>query len=163
MALAEVYPLVTARVLARPFTYAVADDVERGAVVSVSLGGRRVRGVVVDVGVEAPPEVSISDAGPVVDRVPDALVELALWLADYYGSTPARALALVAPQQPARRGERRRPSSRDVLPGEPEPRELTPAQRSSVARIVAALDSGGGHALLHGPTGSGKTEVYLQA
>ena len=30
---------------------------------------------------------------------------LALWLADYYGSTPARALALVAPYNAKRRGE----------------------------------------------------------
>src|SRR5262249_20376921 len=40
---------------------------------------------------------------------------------------------------------------------------LTPAQEAAVDRIVAALDAGGGHVLLQGPTGSGKTEVYLQA
>src|SRR5262249_59778074 len=39
----------------------------------------------------------------------------------------------------------------------------TQAQRDAVAGIVAALDAGGGHVLLQGPTGSGKTEVYLQA
>ncbi|MEX2613752.1 MAG: primosomal protein N', partial [Gaiellaceae bacterium] len=137
--------------------------VERGAVVSMSLGRRRVRGVVVKVGVEAPPGIDIAAAGPVVDRVPATLVELALWLADYYGSTPARALALVAPHARARRGERRGPALRDALPGEPEPESLTAAQREAVDRIVAALDAGGGHLLLHGPTGSGKTEVYLQA
>jgi primosomal protein N' (replication factor Y) len=163
MPLAEIYPLVTARALARPFTYEVADDVERGAVVSVGLGGRRVRGVVVDIGVEAPPDVQVSSAGPVVDRVPAALVELALWVADYYGSTPARALALVAPHERSRRGERRAPALHDTLPGEPEPAELTSAQRDAIDRIVGALDAGGGHVLLHGPTGSGKTEVYLQA
>jgi len=161
--LAEIFPLVTARALARPFTYEVSEDVERGAVVSIGLGGRRVRGIVVRVGVEAPAGIEIAAAGPVVDRVPAPLVELALWVADYYGSTPARALALVAPHMRARRGDRRAPAHREALPGEPEPDELTPAQRSAVDRIVVALDRGGGHVLLHGPTGSGKTEVYLQA
>ena len=94
---------------------------------------------------------------------PGPLVELALWLAEYYGSTPARALALVAPHMRTRRGERRAPAHRDALPGEPEPEQLTEAQRDAVERIVASLDAGGGHVLLHGPTGSGKTEVYLRA
>ncbi len=162
MPLAEIYPLVSARALARLFTYDVPEGTEAGAVVSIGLAGRRVRGVVVETGVEAPPGVEIAAAGDVVDRVPGPLVELALWLADYYGSTPARAFALVAPHARARRGDRRTPS-REALLGEPEPEELTPAQRGAVARIVSALDTGGGHVLLHGPTGSGKTEVYLQA
>jgi primosomal protein N' (replication factor Y) len=160
---AEIFPLVTARALARPFTYRVFHDVERGDVVSVTLAGRRVRGVVVELGVDPPEGVEVADAGAVLDHVPGALVELALWLADYYGSTPARALALVAPHAARRRGERREPSSRDAFGGEPEPAELTSEQQAAVARIVAALDDGGMHVLLHGPTGSGKTEVYLQA
>jgi primosomal protein N' (replication factor Y) len=163
MPLAEIYPLVTARALSRPFTYAVPDDVTRGDVVSIALAGRRVRGVVVDVGVDAPSGVEIAAAGPVVDRVPAALVELALWVADYYGSTPARALSLVAPHARSRRGDRSQPMLREALAGEPEPRQLTPAQQTAIEQIVAALDAGGGHVLLHGPTGSGKTEVYLQA
>ena len=55
---------------------------------SVGLGGRRLRGIVVETGVEAPAGVDIAAAGDVVDRMPPALVDLALWLADYYGSTP---------------------------------------------------------------------------
>ena len=163
MPLAEIFPLVTARALARAFTYEVEEGVERGAVVSVSLGGRRVRGVVVRVGVEAPPGVEVAPAGPVVDQVSGPLVELALWLAEYYGSTPARALALVAPHARARRGERRAPAARDALAGEAEPEVLTSAQREAIEGITAALSDGGDHILLHGPTGSGKTEVYLQA
>jgi primosomal protein N' len=69
----------------------------------------------------------------------------------------------VAPFARSRRGERRASDWTDSLPGEPEPDELTSAQRDGIARVVAALDAGGGHLLLHGPTGSGKTEVYLQA
>ena len=163
MRFAEIFPLVTARALARPFTYRVADNVERGHVVSIRLGARPVRGVVVALDVEPPAGVEIAEAGAVVDRIPSALVELALWIADYYGSTPARSLALVAPNEAGRRGERRSPSSRDALGGEPEPDELTPAQREAVDRVGRALEGGGGHVLLHGPTGSGKTEVYLQA
>jgi primosomal protein N' (replication factor Y) len=119
--------------------------------------------MVADVGVERPSGVAVTAAGAVVDRVPAELVDLAFWLADYYGSTPARALALVAPQQRTRRGERRTPAALGSLAGEPEPAKLTQAQREAVTRVVAALDGGGGHVLLHGPTGSGKTEVYLQA
>jgi primosomal protein N' (replication factor Y) len=118
---------------------------------------------VVDTDIKAAPAgVEVADAGPVVDRVPAALVELALWLADYYGSTPGRALALVAPYARSRRGDRRSPASVS-LPGEPEPENLTPAQLDAIGRVVVALDARGGHLLLHGPTGSGKTEVYLQA
>ncbi|HEX2428110.1 MAG TPA: primosomal protein N' [Gaiellaceae bacterium] len=163
MPLVEVYPLVTARALARPFTYRAVETVAKGDVVHVQFGARRVRGVVVASGVNAPVGIELADVGPIVDRVPAPLVALGLWIADYYGSTPARALALVAPHTRARRGEPREPSAREALGGEPEPAELTEAQTQAVARIVEALDSGGDRMLLHGPTGSGKTEVYLQA
>ena len=164
MPLASVYPLVSTRSLARPFTYVVPEGTGKGAVVSVRLGRRSVRGVVADVGVSAPPGVEPVAVGAQLDQVPGTLVDLALWLADYYGSTPARALELVAPTRRKPRGERPSPSIRESLAGEPEPASLTPDQRAAVERIVAALDEGvGEHVLLEGPTGSGKTEVYLQA
>ena len=50
---ASVYPLVTARAVARPFTY-LADDVEPGSVVAVPFGRSTRRGVVVAVGDEPP-------------------------------------------------------------------------------------------------------------
>jgi primosomal protein N' (replication factor Y) len=160
---ASVYPLVTTRALARPFTYEVPDDVERGAVVTVRLGGARLRGVVVDLG-EAPP--AGIDAAPierVEESLPPVLVDLALWLADYYGSTPGRALALVAPPKRERRKELPQPAERDSLPGEPEPDSLTAPQERALARLRESFTGGGGHFLLYGATGSGKTEVYLQA
>jgi primosomal protein N' (replication factor Y) len=161
VAYASVYPLVSARAVARPFTYEVPEGVGKGAVVSVPFGRSQVRGVVV--GPEDAPPVGVKAApvGGVLDELPPALVDLALWLADYYGSTPARALELVTPRRRARRGERRpMPAG---LPGEAEPASLTPEQVAALARIVEAIDEGGGRFLLYGATGSGKTEVYIQA
>ncbi|HEX6699467.1 MAG TPA: primosomal protein N' [Gaiellaceae bacterium] len=162
--LASIYPLVTTRALARPFTYEVPDEVEQGAVVEVRLGGARQRGVVVETGVEAPAGVETAPVGRTVDLIPPELVELALWIADYYGSTPGRALALVAPLKRARRAEKPPPGRREALGGEPAPERLTDEQERAVERVVAAIDSArGGNLLLHGATGSGKTEVYLRA
>jgi primosomal protein N' (replication factor Y) len=157
---AEVYPLVTARALARAFTYEVEPGVRVGTIVRVPFGRSRARGIVTAV-VEAPPAgVEARPIDGVVGELPPALVELALWLADYYGSTPARALALVAPETPKRRKEQAPPADRQALAGEDEPDALSPAQRAAVDRIVGAEP---GNFLLYGATGSGKTEVYLQA
>ncbi len=158
------YPLVTARALARPFTYEVPDEVSRGDVVRVRLGGARQRAVVVETGVGAPDGVELAPVERVIDSVPPALVDLALWVADYYGSTPGRALGLVAPRKRVRRQERPAPALRESLAGEPEPASLSTSQESALARVVTAMAARRGTAfLLWGATGSGKTEVYLQA
>lgn len=158
---ASVYPLVTARALARPFTY-LADGLEKGAIVSIRFGRARRRGVVVDVGEDAPADVEPVAVEAVLGSVPAPLVDLALWVADAYGSTPARALALVAPAERARRAGARRRKAADDLPGEEPPERLTEAQERVLERVVGALGEPA-HFLLHGETGSGKTEVYLRA
>ena len=163
MPLASVYPLVTTRVLARPFTYEVAEGVGKGAVVSMPLGRSKVRGVVVAGESEAPAGVRPVPVTGVLDTVPPALVDLALWVAEYYGSTPARALALVAPPARARRGERRVPAESYALAAEDARVVLSPSQEAALGRVDEALAAGGGHFLLWGETGSGKTEVYLRA
>jgi primosomal protein N' (replication factor Y) (superfamily II helicase) len=164
VALASVYPLVKARALAREFTYEVPDDVGPGAVVEVKFGNARHRGVVTEVGVTAPAGIDASPVERVVEELPPTLVELALWVASYYGSTPGRALSLVAPLKRKARGTRPRPAVRDALPGEAAPAELSASQRAALERIVSGLDAGAGtNVLLYGATGSGKTEVYIQA
>ena len=154
-----VVPLVTARALSsREFTYELPDGAEKGAVVSVPFGRSRARGVVVEVVDAAPLGVKTLPVEKVVHELPPTLIDLALWIADYYGSTPARALELVAPVRRRRRKEQASPVERQSLEGEAAPAELSPDQEAALARIAE-----GGRFLLYGPTGSGKTEVYLQA
>jgi len=160
---ASVYPLVTARAVARAFTYEVGEGVGKGAIVSAPFGRQRVRGIVVSVDDEAPAGIDPVSIEEVVGDVPPALVDLALWLADYYGSTPARALALVGPQTPKRRKVQPPPAERQALVAEAAPVSLSDEQTAAVARIVSGIDAGRGAFLLYGATGSGKTEVYLQA
>jgi primosomal protein N' (replication factor Y) (superfamily II helicase) len=159
--LASVYPLVNARAVARAFTYEVPDEVERGAIVDVRFGNARRRGIVTEVDVAAPEDVAVAAVERVAETLPPALVDLALWLADYYGSTPARALALVAPYNAKRRGERRVIAG--ALPAEPAPASPSDSQQRALARIEELLDGVGGNVLLYGATGSGKTEVYIRA
>ncbi|MGZ4358790.1 MAG: replication restart helicase PriA [Gaiellaceae bacterium] len=161
--LASVYPLVTTRSLVRAFTYLVPDGVGLGAIVAIPLGGAKRRGLVTKLDAEPPEGIEPVEVTAVLGSIPAPLVELALWLADYYGSTPGRALQLVAPPRRRRRGELSHPAQREALGGEAKPLRLTSSQRAALDRIVAAMDSGGAGFLLHGATGSGKTEVYLQA
>ena len=163
--LASVYPLVSTRSLARPFTYEVPEGHAEGRrrlrparSALGARGGRRRRGRRA-AGRRAGRRRRTARRGSRPARRPRALARRLLRLD---AGARARARRPDAPGSPAASGRRRR--VRESLAGEPEPAALTPDQRAAVERIVAALDEGvGEHVLLEGPTGSGKTEVYLQA
>ena len=159
--IARVQPLVAARAVDRPFDYAIpgelAGQLERGSVVEVPFSGRDVRGVVVEL-VEDDPQAELKTIGSVQGRLPDELLELAEWVAAECASTLPRALALVLPPRPPKRALRPVP---EVARGKPV--RLSAEQDAAVSACLELLDAGGGgELLLHGVTGSGKTEVYLR-
>ena len=174
--IAQVEPMTTARALRGPFDYRLPEGlrggVDVGSMLVVPFGRREVLGVV----------VGLADSSTVAEGkllaplralelgVPVELVALAEWVAREYCSTIARALGLVLPPGAARRlsGRKRRTVGRPRHLAVGARRlcapELTADQRAVLVPLVAALRARRTERrLLHGVTGSGKTEVYLCA
>ena len=209
--IARVQPLTTTRRLAGPFDYALPPEpVDVGSIVRVPFGRQALDGVVVGLAgsTEVPAEKLVTPTAVRGDSLPRELVELALWMADEYCSTPARALSLVLPPKGKPRtelwaertgvpldGERltanqhavlarlprvpggdlsalRRLEARGLVSIAPRARRRAPLTVPHADRqvqltaeqeaAVGTVGRGGAH-LLHGVTGSGKTEVYLRA
>ena len=209
--IARIEPLTTTRRLAGPFDYALpASPVQVGSIVRIPFGRQALEGVVVGFAetTDVPRDKLVTPTGVSADSVPPELVELALWMAAEYCSTPARALSLVLPPRGKPRtelwaartvapleGERltgnqralldalpraagadlaalRRLEGRGLVAIAPRARRRAPfstprADEPVVATVeqesaLAAVERGGAW-LLHGVTGSGKTEVYLRA
>jgi primosomal protein N' (replication factor Y) len=164
----------------RSFTYLVPTEMEahvvEGARVVVPFGKQSLTGYV----------LGLSDASDFPDPKPiEALaedepsmllpyqVELAHWIAGYYAAPlPDVVRAMIPPGIRAIKVGSRRPrgprvQSRDrSLSAEDQvsrTRRFTAAQDEAADAVREALAAGTGRLLLHGVTGSGKTEVYLQA
>jgi primosomal protein N' (replication factor Y) len=188
-AIAQVEPLTTARALRGPFDYRLPPDLAGGAVdvgsmLVVPFGRREVLGVVTGLSErsEVAEEKLLAPLRALELGVPVDLVALAGWIAVECCSTLARALRLVLPpgamsKGPGGLGVRKRRARAVARPQhEPigalhsEPPPLTEDQRRALEAIEQLLM--GAHPphparpaslLLHGITGSGKTEVYLRA
>jgi hypothetical protein len=157
-----------------PYTYevpeALAEIVRPGARVEVPFGRRSLVGYVVGL----PESTAVTKLKP-IDRVLDdpplltaPLLDLARWIATYYACSFGEALRAVLPggvdrKRGAPRGRRVEPGAGALLEASP-PAALNVWQQAAFERVAARVDAGGFEAfLLHGVTGSGKTEVYLHA
>ncbi len=88
-------------------SYRTTESPPKGARVVVPLGTRRVTGVVVDPDAVTVPAGDLRDVIEVLDDrpfLPPDIVDLALWVGDYYACGPGDALAVAMPPS-ARRGE----------------------------------------------------------
>jgi primosomal protein N' (replication factor Y) len=176
-AIAQVEPITTARTLRGPFDYRLPDElrdaaIDVGSMLVVPFGRRQVLGVVVGLAErsEIATEKLLAPSRALELGVSREMVGLAEWVAAEYCSTLARALGLVLPPGASRRlGGRRRGARaplRHLAVGtrRPDPPALTGDQGAALGAITAELRARrAARRLLHGVTGSGKTEVYLRA
>jgi primosomal protein N' (replication factor Y) len=157
------------------FTYVVPDELAEalgiGARVQVPFGRRKLVGYVVGF-LESTELKRVKEITAVLDEPPlltSKLLELGRWMASYYACSLGESLRAILPTgarrvRGERRGRRAEQSDDMGLAGPQPPHELNRWQQQVLAPIEERIDRGGFEAfLLHGVTGSGKTEVYLRA
>ncbi|HXT04683.1 MAG TPA: primosomal protein N' [Casimicrobiaceae bacterium] len=151
------------------FDYWVPDGLEirRGDIVRARLGGRKHVGVVA--GIE--PTSDFADRLQPIDaltdgaRVTDEIMALAEFVRDYYQAPPGLAYALVAPPATTRLRRQRRDAKADTFAANGDVALAQAPNRAQAAALetLAAAEGAFGVTMLHGVTGSGKTDVYLAA
>lgn len=154
-----------------PLDYACDAAPPPGTVARVPLGRREVVGIVWDpAGAGEPPSAELRPLGPALAALPPLsarwrrLVEFA---AGYYQRGLGElALSVLPPQlhtqTDAQLAKRIAKLAREPLPDAvPEPLPELTAEQAAAIDVLAAVPQGA--FLLHGVTGSGKTEVYLRA
>ncbi len=163
---AEVIVNVSHRRVDRTFHYRIPaelqNEVRPGKKVQVSFGNRKVEGIVIKL-TDTAPQMDLKPVEQVLDlpALPADLLALARWMADTYVCSYIDALNTVFPTKVLKR-KRRKKKEKIFLPAPPP--QLTQAQQTALQSVVHALQKDEQTViLLHGVTGSGKTEVYLQA
>src|SRR5437899_2911018 len=165
--------------LTRTFAYRLNEPVQIGCRVLVPFRKREVEGFVVGLRGEPPADIEVHSIGSIIDRTPlvrPEIFELCRWISEYYVSPPGEVLKSALPPgisakhverglKPATTFENKtsgdKRDSENVVAGfSPRP-VLTEDQ---IAGCTAIQSAHGFHTiLLHGITGSGKTEIYMQA
>jgi len=132
--IARIEPLTTTRRLTGPFDYLLPDaPVDVGSIVRVPFGHQALDGVVVALAAdsEVAADKLVAPTSVREDAVPPELVDLALWMAAEYCSTPARALSLVLPP----RGRVRTQLWASPVGADLDGQRLTEGQRALLERL----------------------------
>jgi primosomal protein N' (replication factor Y) len=156
--------------LAGPLSYRSELPLAAGTLVRVPLGQRQVLGVVWETGADSAPGRPLGDDRPLagvlegIAPLDPAWRRLVAFAASYYQRGIGEvALAALPPQLreldavQLNRRLKRPPPSHEAAAG------TAPARTDEQSAALAQMAAGAGPFLLHGATGSGKTEVYLQA
>jgi primosomal protein N' (replication factor Y) len=134
-------------------------------VVRVRLAGRRQAGVVTAVDATSAFLDRLQPIESIVDtpRLPAEIMQLAAFTSAYYQASPGMAYALAMPPLTRARRPKDSPDVAAIADADVRaPHRLNAEQASAAAAIVAA-EGTFAPLVLHGITGSGKTDVYLAA
>jgi len=154
----EVAPSRIIRAGSSTFTYASAEPLLVGQVVTIEVGKKVLVGVIMtSVG---KPSYNTKEITSVIEKtpIPKPILELALWLAEYYTTPLATVLQTVLPRG-LDKARRARPNQVHTSKRDRTTIVFNKDQERAITEIVNSTD---GTILLQGVTGSGKTEVYKE-
>lgn len=140
------------------FTYQSDLTLKKGSIVTIQVGKKQSIGIVIDKtkkpSFKTKPILSLVIPSP----LPPQLVDLALWMSDYYATPISTVWQTILP-----RGVEKKRRPRDATPSSVTRKNmsfiLTTDQKKALQQI---RDLGNTTALLQGVTGSGKTAIYQE-
>jgi len=154
----EVAPTKIIRAGQSTLTYASADSLAIGTIVTVEVGKNSLVGVIIST--TKKPSYVTKEITSIIDStpLPKALITSALWLSEYYATPLATVLQTVLP-----RGINKKRRQLDSSSSSPSRDRTTIVfNDEQKTAITTVMGSDPGTFLLQGITGSGKTEVYKE-
>jgi primosomal protein N' (replication factor Y) len=143
---------------ATAFTYHSEVELPIGQIVQVPISRRQIVGVVIEAANQPTFKTKPITKQLADSAVPPDLLELANWIADYYGASPSSVWSNILPT--GLEIDRRARASRDPGPAHGLPTQ--PLTRDQSAALTLIRNSSKRSHLLQGVTGSGKTRIYME-
>jgi primosomal protein N' (replication factor Y) len=141
------------------FTYHSESELSVGAIVVVSVGKKKLAGVVRSTAKKPSFTTKPIEQLIVANPLPTPLVSLASWMSDYYATHLALVLQTLLPSGLSKK--RRDSKSSIVHASRARTNIVLNAEQQSAVKTIT--EHAAGTLLLHGVPGSGKTQVYIEA
>lgn len=148
-----------------PFTYSSElPNLEVGDLVAASLRGKVLNGIVIAIS-ETPPKFSVKPIAKIVRKkvLADFQIEAARFIREYYSAHAGKVLKLFIPQRVWKNEPLKRKAKKSEIKIIKQPKKKLTPDQAEVLKKILETESWKLPALLHGITGSGKTEIYLRA
>lgn len=151
-------PLLVVHASQGTLTYHGPGGLKRGQIVSVPVGKKEVPAVILETVIK--PTFQTKPISGVIEEtpLPDSLIQLHDWLTVYYASHPVAVWQTMLPR--GLNKKRREQSFDHVLHERNRTKKVLNTEQQTAVETVLSRD--GGTILLHGVTGGGKTDVYIE-
>lgn len=155
----EVAPTKIVRAESSVFTYHATEKLSAGQLVTIPVGKQTLNGLVIRE--VKKPSYDTREVSSIIETVPlsSGLIELAEWLAKYYQTPLATVLQTMLPRGLTVKRREKAPALKQASIRD---RTKIVFNKDQAAAIDKIITTEVGTILLHGVTGSGKTEVYKE-